>query len=163
MTWRTAGDVVVRRPGSIARGLLAAARRDRRRQSLSVLEKAPRLMIKLTFCLVRLPHLSREAFQTYWFETHAPLVKSVKEVLRIRRYVQLHSLPADVSDALREARGGPEGFDGVAQLWWDSFEDMASGDPAAAADAGRLLLEDESKFIDLRNSPLWWGEERVIF
>ena len=118
-------------------------------------------MIKLTFALVRLPHLSREAFQTYWFETHAPLVKSVKEVLRIRRYVQLHSLPADVSDALREARGGPEGFDGVAQLWWDSFEDMAR--TPEAAEAGRLLLEDEQKFIDLARSPLWWGEEKAIF
>ncbi|MGH6955116.1 MAG: EthD domain-containing protein, partial [Caulobacteraceae bacterium] len=55
-------------------------------------------MIKLTFALVRLPSLSREAFQRYWFETHAPLVASVKDALRIRRYVQLHSLPADVSE-----------------------------------------------------------------
>lgn len=118
-------------------------------------------MIKLTFCLVRLPHLSREQFQTYWFETHAPLVASVREVLRIRRYVQLHSLPADVSESLRQARRGPEGFDGVAQLWWDSFEDMANTPEAAAA--GRLLLEDEQRFIDLPKSPLWWGEEKVIF
>jgi len=118
-------------------------------------------MIKLTFALVRAPHLSREAFQRYWLETHAPLVASVKDVLRIRRYVQLHSLPADVSASLRQARGGPEGFDGVAQLWWDSFEDMAA-DPAAA-EAGRLLLEDERKFIDLARSPLWWGEEKAIF
>jgi uncharacterized protein (TIGR02118 family) len=119
-------------------------------------------MIKLTFALVRAPHLSREAFQRYWLETHAPLVASVKDVLRIRRYVQLHSLPDDVSASLRQARGGPEGFDGVAQLWWDSFEDLASADPAAA-EAGRLLLEDERKFIDLAKSPLWWGEEKVIF
>jgi uncharacterized protein (TIGR02118 family) len=119
-------------------------------------------MIKLTFVLVRAPHLSREAFQRYWLETHAPLVASVKDVLRIRRYVQLHSLPDDVSASPRQARGGPEGFDGVAQLWWDSFEDMASADPAAA-EAGRLLLEDERKFIDLAKSPLWWGEEKVIF
>lgn len=119
-------------------------------------------MIKLTFCLRRLPSLSRAEFQTYWFETHAPLVASVKDVLRIRRYVQLHSLPAEVSETLRQTRAGPEGYDGVAQLWWDSFEDMASGDPKAA-EAGRLLLEDESKFIDLPNSPLWWGEEKVIF
>ena len=119
-------------------------------------------MIKLTYALVRLPHLSREAFQAYWFETHAPLVASVKETLRIRRYVQLHSLPADVSESLRPTRGGPEGYDGVAQLWWDSFEDMASDDPAAA-EAGRLLLEDERRFIDLARSPLWWGEEKVIF
>src|SRR5208283_4952007 len=57
-------------------------------------------MIKLTFALTRLPHLTREAFQTYWLETHAPLVASVKEALRIRRYVQLHSLPAEVSESL---------------------------------------------------------------
>jgi hypothetical protein len=119
-------------------------------------------MIKLTFCLVRLPHLTRAEFQTYWFETHAPLVASVREVLRIRRYVQLHSLPAEVSEPLRVARAGPEGYDGVAQLWWDSFDDMAMRDPKAA-EAGRLLLEDERKFIDLPKSPLWWGEEKVIF
>jgi hypothetical protein len=120
-------------------------------------------MIKLTYCLRRLPSLSRAQFQTYWFETHAPLVASVKDALRIRRYVQLHSLPLEVSEPIRVSRAGPEGYDGVAQLWWDSFEDMAAGDPQAAAEAGRLLLEDESKFIDLPNSPLWWGEEKVIF
>jgi hypothetical protein len=120
-------------------------------------------MIKLTYALVRLPHLTREAFQTYWFETHAPLVASVRDVLRIRRYVQLHSLPADLSEPLRRTRGGPEGFDGVAQLWWDSFEEMTGRDDPAAAEAGRLLLEDERKFIDLARSPLWWGEEKAIF
>jgi uncharacterized protein (TIGR02118 family) len=119
-------------------------------------------MIKLTFCLRRLPSLSRAEFQTYWFEKHAPLVASVKDTLRIRRYVQLHSLPAEVSETLRQTRAGPEGYDGVAQLWWDSFEDMATRDPKAA-EAGNLLLEDERKFIDLPNSPLWWGEEKVIF
>jgi len=118
-------------------------------------------MIKLTFALVRLPQLSREEFQTYWFEKHAPLVASVKDVLRIRRYVQLHSLPPELSEPLRTARAGPEGFDGVAQLWWDSFEDMAQ--TPEAAEAGRLLLEDERKFIDLPKSPLWWGEEKVVF
>ena len=121
-------------------------------------------MIKLTFALTRLPHLTREAFQAYWFDHHAPLVASVREPLRIRRYVQSHSLPADVSADLRRTRGGPEGFDGVAQLWWDSFDDMAATttDPAAAA-AGKMLLEDERTFIDLSRSPLWWVEEKTIF
>lgn len=121
-------------------------------------------MIKLTFCLVRHPELTREAFLAYWFDQHAPLVASVKDVLRIRRYVQLHSLPVEASAPLRIARAGPEGYDGVAQLWWDSFEDMR-GDPAdtKAAEAVTLLLEDERKFIDLEKSPLWWGEEKVIF
>jgi len=121
-------------------------------------------MIKLTFALVRLPSLTREAFQDYWWNHHAPLVASVREPLRIHRYVQMHSLPADVSESLRHTRGGPEGYDGVAQLWWGSFDDMAiSADDPAAAAAGKMLLEDEKKFIDLSRSPLWWGEEKVVF
>jgi len=121
-------------------------------------------MIKLTFALVRRPEFTRESFQTYWFDHHAPLVASVREVLRVRRYVQLHSVPAEVSENLRATRGGPEGYDGVAQLWWDGWEDVLAGrdDPEATA-AGRLLLEDERRFIDLARSPLWWGEEKVIF
>jgi uncharacterized protein (TIGR02118 family) len=121
-------------------------------------------MIKLTFALVRLPHLSREAFQDYWFNTHGPLVASVRDVLRIKRYVQMHSLPDAVSEPLRASRGAPEPYDGVAQLWYDSLDDLAArAEDPAARDAGRMLLEDERKFIDLSRSPLWWGEERVIF
>jgi uncharacterized protein (TIGR02118 family) len=120
-------------------------------------------MIKLTFCLVRLPHLTREAFQKYWRETHAPLVANQKEILRIRRYVQMHSLPAEVSEPARATRGGPEGYDGVAELWWDSFDDMAaSGTDPKAVEAARLLLEDEKRFIDLSRSPLFWGAEHVV-
>ena len=119
-------------------------------------------MIKLTFALVRRPELTREAFLAYWFDHHAPLVASVKDALRIRRYVQLHSLPAEASEGIRISRHAPAEFDGVAQLWWDSFDDMARHD-AAAAEAGRRLLEDERKFIDHARSPLWWGEEKVIF
>ena len=115
-------------------------------------------MIKLTFCLTRLSHLSREAFQDYWFNTHGPLVASVAEALQIRRYVQLHSLPAEASAALRASRDAPGDYDGVAQLWLDSLEALAAKARAAAA----LLLEDERRFIDLAKSPLWWGEEKAI-
>ena len=120
-------------------------------------------MIKLTFCLVRLPHLTREAFQHYWFETHAPLVASVAETLQIRRYVQMHSLPAEANLQVRASREAPVEFDGVAELWFDSLEALAANsERPAAREAGRMLLEDERKFIDLPKSPLWWGEERVI-
>jgi uncharacterized protein (TIGR02118 family) len=120
-------------------------------------------LIKLTFCLVRLPHLTREAFQDYWFNTHGPLVASVAETLRIRRYVQMHSLPAQVSEGLRASRDAPPEYDGVAELWFDSLEALAeNGARPEAQEAGRLLLEDERRFIDLPRSPLWWGQERVV-
>jgi uncharacterized protein (TIGR02118 family) len=120
-------------------------------------------MIKLSFCLHRLPNLSREAFQHYWFEKHAPLVASHKETLRIRRYVQMHAATTPLNDLIRAGRNAPEMYDGVAELWWDSLDDMraASGTPAGQA-AGLALLEDERKFIDLVRSPLFFGEERTI-
>jgi len=120
-------------------------------------------MIKLTFCLTRLPNLSREAFQDYWFNVHAPLVASVAETLMIRRYVQLHSLPAEASAAIRASREAPPEYDGVAELWFDSLEALAAnGARPEAQAAGALLLADERRFIDLSKSPLWWGEERPI-
>lgn len=120
-------------------------------------------MIKLTFCLTRLPHLSREEFQDYWLNKHGPLVASVAETLQIRRYVQLHSAGPELSAGIRESRNAPPEYDGVAELWFDSLEAIiANGQKPEAQKAGALLLEDEKKFIDLEKSPLWWGEEKVI-
>jgi uncharacterized protein (TIGR02118 family) len=120
-------------------------------------------MIKLSFCLHRLPHLTRESFQRYWFETHAPLVASHRETLHIRRYVQMHAATTPLNDLIRAGRNAPEMYDGVAELWWDSLDDMrtASGTSAGQA-AGLALLEDERKFIDLARSPLFFGEEKPI-
>jgi uncharacterized protein (TIGR02118 family) len=120
-------------------------------------------MIKLTFCLHRLPHLSREAFQKYWFEKHAPLVKKHSKLLGIRRYVQMHSATHELNAVIRAGRNAPEMYDGVAELWWDSFEALsAASDTPEGQAAGLELLEDERKFIDLHRSPLWFGEEKVI-
>jgi uncharacterized protein (TIGR02118 family) len=118
-------------------------------------------MIKLVFCARRLPHLSREEFQRYWRETHGPLVARYAGVLRIRRYVQVHTADDPVQDALRASRGGPEAYDGVAELWWDSREDLVRDDPEWRR-AGQALLEDERRFIDLARSPLFVGVEHPV-
>jgi uncharacterized protein (TIGR02118 family) len=120
-------------------------------------------MLKLSFCLRRLPNLSREAFQKYWFETHAPLVRKQMQALRIQRYVQTHTLIGDAADSLRATRGGPPGYDGVAELWWRDEADLAAALASPEGqEAGRILLEDERKFIDLASSPLFWAREREI-
>jgi uncharacterized protein (TIGR02118 family) len=120
-------------------------------------------MIKLSFCLCRRPGLSRAEFQKYWLEQHAPLVKRHADVLRIRRYVQTHSLTTPFNDAIRASRGAPEMYDGVAELWWDSLDDiLASGESEEGRAAGLALLEDERRFIDLSRSPLWLSEEKTI-
>lgn len=121
-------------------------------------------MIKMTFCLHRLPQLSRAEFQSYWRNHHAPLVEHHRKTLHIRRYVQSHALSHELNDALRSGRGAPEMYDGVALLWWDSIAQieaaMHTPDGQSAVDA---LLADERKFIDLSRSPLWFGQDHEIF
>jgi uncharacterized protein (TIGR02118 family) len=118
-------------------------------------------MLKLTFCLRRLPNLTLAAFQDYWLNNHGPLVRRLQPALGMVRYVQLHRLEGDLAAGMQRVRGAPEPYDGVAELWWESeerFREARSG----TREAGRLLLEDEARFIDLARSPLWLGREEVI-
>ncbi len=120
-------------------------------------------MIKLVFALRRLPHLSHAQFQQYWREEHGPLVAKFRTDLRIRRYVQVHTAEKPVNELLRNSRDAPEPFDGVAELWWDSLEDLAAAlEQPAGREAGAALLEDERRFVDHARSPLWVGEEHVV-
>jgi len=120
-------------------------------------------VLKLTFCLRRLPTLGLAEFQDYWLNKHGPLVKSLQPALGMVRYVQLHRLDGDLADGMRKVRGAPEPYDGVAELWWESEEAFrAARRNPGAREAGRLLLEDEAKFIDLANSPLWLNREEPI-
>ena len=120
-------------------------------------------MVKLVFCLTRLPHLSLDEFQRHWRERHAPLVRESAKALGIRRYVQVHTLATPLNDALRRGRGGPEAYDGVAELWFDSLAALsAAGATPEGKAAGRRLLEDERTFIDLARSPILVAEEHEI-
>ncbi len=116
-------------------------------------------MIKMTYVVRRRPELSEEEFHRYWFEIHGPLVASVKDVLNIKRYVQVHT----VADSGRKDRGMPEAHDGVAELWWDSVDSLRQpGTTEEGRKAALLLAEDEAKFIDFTRSSIALAEERVI-
>ena len=120
-------------------------------------------MVKLVFVLRRRSDLTLEEFQTYWRDTHAPLVASHAATLGIRRYVQTHTLDSPFNTALQASRGGPAPYDGVAELWWDSPESLAAGTATPEGQQAALeLLEDERRFIDLDNSPLWVAQEHQI-
>ena len=120
-------------------------------------------MFKITFCLRRRPDLTPEQFDAYWRDTHAPLVRRHAAALGIRRYVQSMRFESDLAAAVAKVRGAPQPFDGVAELWFDSLEAAKAGfSTAAGRAAGRALLEDEARFIDLEHSPIWFAAEREI-
>lgn len=122
-------------------------------------------MIRLTFLLRRKPGTDLASFQRDWRERHGPLVASLATTLRIKRYVQTHTLDEERTDGLgalmRKARGGMEDpYDGVAEVWWESeaalLEGAATPEGQRAAEA---LLGDEARIIDLPRSPMWLAHE----
>ncbi len=118
-------------------------------------------MIRLEYLLRRKPGMSRDEFQDYWKNSHGPLVASFSTALGIQRYVQVHTIDDPGTEAAQKARGGMEPhYDGVAELWWDNEDSLVQAmNSDAGAAAGEALLDDERRFIDLANSPLWFAYE----
>ena len=82
--------------------------------------------------------------------------------LGIRRYVQCHTLDEASYAAMTTSRGSLPGYDGVAELWFDSLEQCLAARGPDAREAGRALLEDERRFIDLARSPLFFANELPV-
>ena len=117
-------------------------------------------MIRLVYVLRRLPNLSRQEFQTYWRNTHGPLVAKHSTAMRVRRYVQTHTLDDPINDLLQAPRGTAEPYDGVAELWWNHENEVAEGvGSPEGLKAAEELLEDVKKFIDFSRSSIYWGTE----
>ena len=120
-------------------------------------------MIKLCFCLHRSPALTRAQFQSYWHDTHGPLVRSHAETLGIRAYVQTHTIDDPVNDLLVTGRNSPEVYDGIAEIWFDSLENLHSrfADESTYPVTAEIF-EDEKKFIDHERSPIFIAEEKTV-
>lgn len=121
-------------------------------------------MITIVFLLRRRPDVDEAEFHRYWRDEHGPLVASHQVALGITHYVQLHSLPPAVSEALRASRScDPQPFDGVALISFESLDALgaAAGSEAGRA-AGAALLEDERRFLDLERCVIWLADEHVV-
>lgn len=120
------------------------------------------MAIKLVFCCRRRPELSLEEFQRTWLHDHGPLVRRLREHLpQMTRYVQSHLVPGEGTDGVRASRGSGEPYDGITEVWLDESVDAQGG--AKAAEAGRQLLEDERRMLDLPNCSIFMTVEHEIF
>lgn len=106
-------------------------------------------MIKFVMCLRRHPDMTREQFQEYWKNQHGPLFMKNAGTMRAKKYVQSLTLDTPLNEGLRNSRGMLPEYDGVAEVWFESEEDLME---AMSSPEGQklsaALLEDEGNFID---------------
>ena len=119
-------------------------------------------MIRLTYLLRRQPDVSRIEFQKYWHEVHGPLIAGFARKLGILRYVQVHTI---LDESKNEQHSGVRGkmenaYDGVEEIWWNNRNEMVEGlNSSVGNKIWQTIIEDEKRFIDLPNSPLWFNYE----
>lgn len=121
-------------------------------------------MIKIVMCVRRRPEVEEAEFHRYWLEQHGPLVKSLADATGALRYVQSHTIAPQRNEGLRRGRGTAAGYDGIAEVWFESLEALAErfrSEEARAAD--RAMAADEAGFIDLASSCVFFTEEQEIF
>ena len=92
-------------------------------------------MTKVIYVLHRRPDMDAGEFCRYWRDVHGPLAAKIPG---LRKYVQNHGLPDSASGALP--------CDGIAELWFDSPEEMQA---AFASPEGVATLADSPNFLDM--------------
>ena len=103
--------------------------------------------VKVIALLKAKPGMSRESFRKRWVEEHAPLT------LRMER---LRGYRLNVAIDEQEITGELP-YDGTAELWWDSLEDMRAD---FESEAGIFAGEDADSFMVVRQHI--YTEEHVL-
>jgi uncharacterized protein (TIGR02118 family) len=94
--------------------------------------------VKLVALLKATPGMSREDFARRWVDGHAPLTLRFKNLKGYRINVAI--------DEYQEIEGELP-FDGTAELWWDSLEEMHADFDSEEA---RIAVADADTFTVVR-------------
>jgi uncharacterized protein (TIGR02118 family) len=124
-----------------------------------VIKDGPRTGIKFMSFVRPAEGLTHASFLDYWHNQHAPLVEATKPFWsRIRRYVQNHGMPERYRSLSTDGQLAP--YSGVAEIWFDSVEDLE----AAFTKAEYLahVRPDEGKFIAKPTTRFIIRERQVI-
>jgi uncharacterized protein (TIGR02118 family) len=106
--------------------------------------------VKMFSLLTRKPGADVATFQAYWRMNHGPLAAKIPQV---RRYLQCHVRPSSYAD------GRTPRYDGVAELWFDSFDAVRD---SGHTDEYRAVKIDEPKFLARPFTFLITSEHKIV-
>lgn len=98
-------------------------------------------MVKLIALLKRKPGISQEEFKKRWVEEH---IKISGKLPGLKGYRINLSLDQQPDESLVE---GEPIYDGTAELWWDSIEEM---ERSFDSEIGKKAGEDADQFAGIR-------------
>jgi uncharacterized protein (TIGR02118 family) len=106
-------------------------------------------MIKTIALAHRKTGITREEYNKYWLEKHAPL--AARLIPHVKRYVQNHFI---------EVPGMAYEGDGIVEMWYDDVESWQKSREIVFAD--KELAADAANFCRMGAGGFWVVEEHVI-
>ena len=120
-------------------------------------------MIKFVMCITRHRNMSREEFMDYWMNKHGPFFMENANAMKAKKYVQSQTVDTPLNEGLRSSRGMLPEFDGIAEVWFESEEELMEGMSSPESQIlGAALLEDEGNFIDHSKSSAFIVKEHEL-
>ena len=105
-------------------------------------------MVKLMYVITPKTGMSRDEFERYWLEIHAPIVK---EIPHLERYV---------INVFRPKSGAPPpAIGGVAEQWFASTETMRAAFGTSAAERARA---DIANFAEVAQTVSGLVDEHIV-
>jgi len=108
-------------------------------------------MVKAMAFIKRKPGVSRDEFVRHYEEVHAPL--ALRCFPMFRKYVRNYYLDS--------VSGQEPDFDCVTEFWVDSMEDVRAVVDLMRSELGKLVRDDEKKFMDRAKTVSYLFEERA--
>jgi general stress protein 26 len=85
------------------------------------------------------------------------------ETMRAKKYVQSHTVDTPLNDGLRESRGMLSEYDGLAEVWFESEQDlMEAMSLPEGQELSAALQDDEGVFIDHTKSTAFIVSEQEL-
>jgi uncharacterized protein (TIGR02118 family) len=120
-------------------------------------------MIKFVMCITRHPDMTRDEFKEYWINKHGPFFMANAGAMRAKKYVQSQTVDTPLNEGLRRSRGMQPEYDGIAEVWFESEEELMEGmSSPEGEELSAALLEDEGNFIDHSKSSAFIVEEHEL-
>ena len=114
-------------------------------------------------CITRHSGMSREEFLDYWKNKHGPFFMENANAMNAKKYIQSCTIDTPLNESLRNSRGMMPEFDGVAEVWFESEEELMAGMSSPEGQKlGAELLEDEGNFIDHSKSSAFIVRENEL-
>ncbi len=122
-------------------------------------------MVRISYLMRRLPHLSLADFQSYWSDKHPQAAPADSfSTLGVKRYVQVLPLETEARNLVIGPRTGLiEPFDGIAELWVESIEALERDwSTDKAKEYLEIFFKDEQNFIDWTRSTIIVSNENIV-